>query len=182
MLEAEMNTAVTDFKKSQGEASGASGEHPLGDLGQIIGLGVFMALWIVDSFVLRISTGLADVVPPAVRLSAAGLVFLSAVYFIRAGHRAVEGDEPQPRKLIREGAFGRVRHPLYAGSLMFYLSFVLATLSLLSMAVWGALFVFYDAIASYEERGLCRAFGPQYREYRGKVSKWLPRPKAARFD
>jgi protein-S-isoprenylcysteine O-methyltransferase Ste14 len=82
--------------------------------------------------------------------------------------------------LITNSAFARVRHPLYAGSLMFYLSLVMATLSLVSLAVWGAMFAFYDVIASYEERRLAEAFGPAYQAYRAKVPKWLPRFGAAR--
>jgi protein-S-isoprenylcysteine O-methyltransferase Ste14 len=64
--------------------------------------------------------------------------------------------------------------------MLFYLSLALSTLSLISLAVLGGIFAFYDRIASYEERRLAEAFGPAYQAYRAKVPKWLPRFGAAR--
>ena len=37
-----------------------NGEHPLGDSGQLVLLVLFLLIWVVDSFFLRISTFLSD--------------------------------------------------------------------------------------------------------------------------
>lgn len=157
------------------------GEHPWGDRGQIVALVVFLAVWALDSFVFRGSTFLAKEVGLLVRLGVAALVMAPAVYFMHGGHRAAS-HEPEPSLgLITDGAFSRARHPLYLGSLLVFLAFAAATLSLVSLAVWIGVFIFYDVIASYEERELVRAYGPAYEAYRSKVPKWLPRIKKTAF-
>jgi protein-S-isoprenylcysteine O-methyltransferase Ste14 len=103
-----------------------------------------------------------------------------AVYFMQGGHRAAPHEAGPPPGLITDGAFARVRHPLYLGSLLVYLAFVVATLSLVSLVVGIGVFVFYDVIASYEERELAAAYGSAYETYRDKVPKWLPGLRAAR--
>ena len=40
-----------------------NGEHPLGDAGQLILFGLFLVIWILDSFILHHSTFLADLIP-----------------------------------------------------------------------------------------------------------------------
>jgi hypothetical protein len=45
-----------------------NGEHPLGDTGQLILFGLFLVIWILDSFILQRSTFLANTIPLAIRL------------------------------------------------------------------------------------------------------------------
>lgn len=175
-----MNGPEKDLPPRKGQENKAPGEHPWGDRGQIIALAAFFTVWVLDSFVLRASTVFARSLGLPVRLGASALIMALAVYFVQGGHRAAAPHSRTSPDLIIGGAFGRVRHPLYAGSLMFYLSLVVATLSLASLAVWGAVFAFYDIIASYEERRLAEAFGPAYLDYRARVPKWVPRLRAAR--
>jgi protein-S-isoprenylcysteine O-methyltransferase Ste14 len=146
-----------------------------------VALVVFLAIWALDSFVFRLSIFLARDVNLLIRLGGSGLALALAVYLMQGGHRAVSHGLRTAPGLITDKAFARVRHPLYAGSLLVYLAFVVGTLSLASLAVWGGVFVFYDAIASYEERRLVEAFGPAYEAYRSRVPKWVPRLRAARF-
>jgi protein-S-isoprenylcysteine O-methyltransferase Ste14 len=77
--------------------------------------------------------------------------------------------------VVSTGAFRHVRHPLYLGSALFSLGLAVATASLLSMLVWLVIAVFYDRIATYEERLLEANFGDEYRAYRRTTGKWLPR-------
>ena len=44
--------------------------------------------------------------------------------------------------------------------------------SLLSLGVWVAFFIFYDKMATYEERDLIRTIGEEYVDYQKQVSKW----------
>jgi protein-S-isoprenylcysteine O-methyltransferase Ste14 len=39
--------------------------------------------------------------------------------------------------------------------------------------VWVGLFVFFDRMATYEERDLIRILGEQYLNYQKQVPKWL---------
>lgn len=176
-----MNQQDTEKKRSRFRRNDGSGEHPYGDLGQVICLVFFLAIWILDSFVFRVSTFPDAFVPFPVRLATAGLVLAAAVYFIQAGHRVISDVSVRQRGLVKDGAFARVRHPLYLGSLLFYLALVLISFSLVSVAVLGAVFIFYNFIASYEEKLLTQEYGLEYREYRRRVPKWAPRLQAARL-
>lgn len=175
-----MNDPDRLVQMQEGQGRGAPGEHPWGDRGQIVALAVFLAVWALDSFVLRFSIFLARDVDLLVRLGASGLMMVLAISLLQGGHRAAGHHSRTSPGLITSGAFARVRHPLYAGSLVLYLSLVVATLSLLSLAAWIVVFVFYDVIASYEERELAETFGSAYRAHRAKVPKWLPRLRAVR--
>jgi protein-S-isoprenylcysteine O-methyltransferase Ste14 len=154
---------------------GRHGEHPYGDLGQIIILLVFLAIWILDSFVFRYSTFLSASVPIYLRLIFAGMILVLAIYLVRSGHRAASDDVLSSSRLITDGAFSRVRHPLYLASLLFYLFLIALTLSLISLLVFTGIFIFYNAIAAYEEKFLEKKFGKDYSDYRKKVPRWIPR-------
>jgi len=155
------------------------GEHPFGDAGQIICLLVFLAVWILDSFVFRFSDFLAHGIPFPFRVFAALLFLVSGIYLANSGHRAVfHGHHTEPR-LIMDGAFAHVRHPLYLAALLFYLFLFCLTLSLSSLIVFLGCFFFYNYIAAYEERRLEVRYGEDYRGYRAQVPKWIPRFRSA---
>ena len=56
-----------------------NGEHPFGDTGQLILLGVFSVVWIGDSFFLHISTFLSAYIPLLLRLLVLGVSLITAV-------------------------------------------------------------------------------------------------------
>ncbi|MBN1504753.1 MAG: isoprenylcysteine carboxylmethyltransferase family protein [Candidatus Eisenbacteria bacterium] len=151
-----------------------NGEHPRSDVGQQICLFIFLVVWVADSFFMRTSTFLSGRVPLYVRLGILGVILVTAVYLVRSGH-TVAGHDRQPQDVVTSGAFRHVRHPLYLGSVLTYLGLTISTASLLSLAVLVGIFVFYDYIAGYEERLLEARFGEQYRRYKDRTGKWLPR-------
>lgn len=151
-----------------------NGEHPFGDTGQLIALGLFLAVWVGDSFFLRASTFLADYAPLAIRLIVCGLVLIAAMILGRSGH-SVAGEERRPDRVVTSGAFRYVRHPLYLASMLAYFGLTVATASLFSLAVCAGAFVFYDYIAGYEERLLEARFGEEYLRYRRVTGKWAPK-------
>ena len=157
------------------------GEHPWGDRGQLVCLLIFLMVWILDSFVFKFSTSLSGIVPLFVRIVAAGAVFLFALYLMRSGHRAISHEVQSHPQVLKDGAFARMRHPLYLAALLFYVFLVVLTLSLISLGLFAGVFVFYNAIAAYEERWLEQKFGQEYRDYRDKVPRWIPRFIPARF-
>ena len=85
-----------------------NGELPFGDTGQLISLGVFMVVWIGDSFFLRQSTFLSNYVPLCVRPLILGLALITAVYLFRSGH-VVVSYEQRPNSVVTTGAFRYVR-------------------------------------------------------------------------
>jgi protein-S-isoprenylcysteine O-methyltransferase Ste14 len=178
-MERDMNNTVDKIARRR---LGREGEHPRGDLGQLVLLAVFLAIWIADSFVFRMTTIWAPAVPLAARLAASGLILLAAFDLARRGHVVLHEETVREGRLVRDGIFGRVRHPLYLAALLFYAGMAVGTVSLLCFAALAGIFLFYNGIASYEESFLLRKHGDEYREYRRKVPKWIPRLRPARFD
>lgn len=66
------------------------GEHPWGDAGQVVLLGLFLVVWIGDSFFWRRTTFLAGVVPLAARLAGLVLALAAATLLVRSGHTVVD--------------------------------------------------------------------------------------------
>ena len=89
-----------------------NGEHPLGDAVQLSLFGLFMIIWILDSFILHRSTFLAVYIPLVLRLIILGLALVAAAYLFKSGHEVVSGDQ-RPTTVVTNGAFRYVRHPLY---------------------------------------------------------------------
>jgi len=81
-----------------------------------------------------------------------------------------------PRSLVVEGPYRHVRNPMITAVLA-----VLAGEAVLlgspSLLVWFALFlaINYVFFRLYEEPGLERRFGEDYRTYKRNVPRWLPR-------
>ncbi len=150
------------------------GEHPLGDAGQLVLFLLFVAVWVIDSFFLRFSTRPAESVPLIPRIVLAGVVLVAAVMLVKAAHPIMDHGKAPP-ELVTTGVFGRVRHPLYLGCILFYLGLVLSTLSIASAAVFVLIVLFYDHIARYEERLLLGRFGEEYERYMERSGRWLPR-------
>lgn len=154
------------------------GEHPLGDAGQLILLGLFLVVWAGDSFFLHKSTFVSDYVPLFIRLVILALVLIIAVYLSMSGHVVVAHGE-RPNAVLSKGAFQYVRHPLYSAAILFYLSVTVATASLFSLALLVVIFLFYNYIAGYEERLMEIKFGEDYVSYKNRTGKWVPRMRTS---
>ena len=64
---------------------------------------------------------------------------------------------------------------MYLASILSYLGLSVSTISLFSLALLVVIFVFYNYIASYEEKLLNKRFGEGYARYKERTGKWLPR-------
>ncbi len=151
-----------------------NGEHPFGDAGQLILIGVFLVVWVGDSFFLRKSTFISAYVPLYIRLVVFGLTFITALSLFRSGH-VVISREQRPNNVVATGSFRYVRHPLYLASILGYIGLTVSTVSLFSLALFVGIFVFHNYIASYEEKLLEARFGEEYRKYKKRTGKWAPR-------
>ncbi|MFQ5832267.1 MAG: methyltransferase family protein [Candidatus Thorarchaeota archaeon] len=149
-----------------------TGEMPGNHTYQMILIVVFLTVWIVDSFVLRFTTVLWDLIPIWIPILTAIAIFAAAAYFINASQKTLF--ESHETGVSTGGVYSRVRHPMYLGMVLVYLALATVTLSLAALAVWLFIFVAYDVMASYEERLLKERFGGEYIEYQKEVRKWLP--------
>ena len=159
-----------------------AGEHPYGDAGQIIALIIFVMIWIFDSFFYRFSTFLADHLPLYIRLIPAAVSFGISGFLSRSGLTVVYREVRDPPRVIRTGVFSYSRHPIYLAALLLYLGFSLTTLSLISLGFLVVIFVFYDYLATFEEKQLEEKFGPEYLSYKKKTPKWLPCLRSQTFE
>jgi protein-S-isoprenylcysteine O-methyltransferase Ste14 len=150
-----------------------NGEHPYGDLGQLIFLGLFLLVWVADSFFLHLSTFLSACIPLALRLVVLGGALVTAVYLFKSGHVVISHGK-LPTGVVSTGAFRYVRHPLYLGCILFYLGLAVSTASMLALALLVIIGIFYNFLAGYEEKLLEKKFGEEYRQYQHKTGKWLP--------
>jgi protein-S-isoprenylcysteine O-methyltransferase Ste14 len=151
-----------------------NGEHPFGDVGQLILLALFLIVWVGDSFFLHKSTFLSDSIPLFIRVVTLVLSLMTAAFLFRSGH-VVASHNHRPTDVVSTGAFRFVRHPLYLGCILFYFGLAVSTVSLFSLALLVLIFVFYNYIARYEEKLLFQKFGERYNSYKRSTGKWLPR-------
>ena len=158
------------------------GEYPWGDIGQIIFLMLFLIVWIADSFLFNYSTFLADAVANYVKIPLALFFLFCSGYFARSGLRIIFGAVREQPTVIRKGVFSLVRHPIYLGSILFYLGLICVTFSLLSVLVWSLIVIFYQWIALYEEKLLRQRFGLEYERYRREVPMWIPKISGKKME
>jgi len=151
-----------------------NGEHPLGDMGQLLCVGLFLIIWIGDFFFLRKSTFLSHHVPLFFRLIILDLALIASVCLFKSGH-AVVCHGQRLSIVVTTGAFRYVRHPLYLASLLTYLGLTLSTMSIGSFILLVGIFAFHNTIANYEEKWLEVKFGKEYGMYKEKTGKWFPR-------
>ena len=152
-----------------------AGEHVFGDTGQIILFFIFLIVWIADSFFLKYSVFIAEYIPLAVRIIAAGIVLIFSAYFAKSGLNIVFDEVREKAHVIRKGVFCRVRHPVYFGSILLYLGLFLFTLSMITLALCIIIIGFYYYISSYEEKILVEKFGKEYQDYMNKVPMFIPK-------
>lgn len=81
-------------------------------------------------------------------------------------------EEEKPGRLITNGLYRYVRHPLYTFTLFFF--WLSPNMSLNSFILYAALTIYVFVGIIFEERKLTRAFGQEYEEYRAVTPMLLP--------
>ena len=107
-------------------------------------------------------------------LSALGyLLYRVAGAYRREQHAGSEGFAQPPVRLVTSGPYALSRNPMYLGHLLFLAGLAIATGSRIAAAalVWQA-YRLSDRVAIDEER-LEGIFGDEYRDYLGRVPRWL---------
>lgn len=157
---------------------GLGSEHPLCDRIQLVMLILFFMVWGIDSlshFIYGYSTIIFDTVIFSPLFLGTVLLLALAFLLVLKSHKAVLEQVHHPPRLVDSGVYSWVRHPMYLGTLIFCLAFLFVTVSIVSIGIWIAFFLFYDRMATYEERSLIQILGKDYTIYQKRVSKWLPK-------
>ena len=157
-----------------GDREGLAEEHPSCDRVQSVMILVTLAVWGLDSFILNLTTFLRGSMPLPVRLLVGLALVAIGAYMGWGSHELIFGGEGPP-VLVDTGVYGLCRHPMYLGVVSLLLGLSVATFSVAALALSAVFFVLYDRFASYEEERLIELFGEEYREYRRRVPKWIPR-------
>jgi protein-S-isoprenylcysteine O-methyltransferase Ste14 len=159
--------------------TGLGVEHPWCDSIQLLMLMLFFVILGIDSFsffVFEYSTIFAGLTLLPLRLFLAVATIAVCGYLLAKSHRAIFGKKNDQLRLVDSGVYGWVRHPMYLGTLMFCLAFLCVMPSLVALGVWLAFFIFFDRMATYEEKALIQILGEEYLVYQKRVPKWFPRP------
>jgi len=157
---------------------GLGSEHPLCDKIQLLMIALFFAVWGIDTlslFRFGYSTVLFEVLDfPAFFIGALVSVFFS-FYLVSKSHKAVLEQVQEQPMLVDSGVYAWMRHPMYLGILLFCLSFLFISVSIVSCIILFGFFMFYNRMATYEEKSLIEILGEKYLAYQKRVSKWFPR-------
>ena len=167
-------------KERKQQRTDLSGEHPLGDAGQLVLACLFFATWLTDTTILQYTTWLNRYVPLAARIPFAIVLLVVSGYLAIMGLSIVFGEKREKPRVIRRSVFGVVRHPIYLSEIMLYLGLLVLTLSLAAVVVCGIAILFLHHISRYEERLLLARFGEEYTHYKREVPMWVPRLRKKR--
>ena len=132
----------------------------------------FFLVWILDSFLLRVTTFLSSAVPLLLHIALGLIILVIAGYFMDGSHKDLFHDTGSG--LATQGVFARVRNPMYLSTVLVYVGLALLTLSLASLLVCCLIAPYYNSLANYEEAKLEEKFGDEFLAYKRTVRKWLP--------
>jgi protein-S-isoprenylcysteine O-methyltransferase Ste14 len=163
-------------KKPFHDRDDLTGEHIIGDAGQIILAVIFIGVWITDTFFLKFSTMFSQYIPDYVKIPVAVILFAIAGYLAIKGMGIVFGKVRETPVVIRDGVFSVVRHPIYLSEILVYLGFLIMGLSLACVFIWIIIIAFFQYISRHEEKLLLARFGDDYRQYMKDVPMWIPQP------
>lgn len=133
----------------------------------------------VAGLLLHLLLPLSMPIPPAVRGTGAGLLFMGLVFagIARAGFsRAGTNVNPhQPATaLVTTGAYRFSRNPMYVGLALVFVGLALWTrVGWLLVLFPGVVAIMHWGVVLREERYLARKFGAEFQAYRAKVRRYL---------
>lgn len=95
-----------------------------------------------------------------------------AVQYIRGDEIGGDMEGVEETGLIKTGAYGIVRHPLYLAGILIFTFEPNITRNWLTVSILADIYFIYGAFS--EERRLILRFGKEYEEYRKQVPMFLP--------
>lgn len=161
--------------KRHEERPDLTGEHPFGDLGQLIFLIIFLIIWIADIFFIKLSESQYIDLPLWIQIPVGSIILILGFYLAKKSMKMVFGTKRDKPEIINNKIYDKVRHPMYLGALLFYLGITVLMLSLPLFITFIATFIFYNFIARHEEKLLLNQFGDDYANYMKRVRRWIPK-------
>lgn len=108
------------------------------------------------------------------RLGGVGTAIV-ALWQLRAYSLTALPEPVKGAKLLTRGLYGRVRHPVYSGLMLWALGALIIRPSIARLACCIALIIFFWLKSQYEERMLTYAFGSAYMRYVAITPRFIPR-------
>jgi protein-S-isoprenylcysteine O-methyltransferase Ste14 len=81
----------------------------------------------------------------------------------------------ESKSLVTSGPYAYIRHPMYLGPLLIYLSLIFLTASVISFFLLLVILFLYNILVTDEEKDLERIFGQEYINYKKRVARWVPK-------
>ena len=162
-------------RKSHEHRKDLAGEYRWGDTGQIVFLIVFIIGMASDLFLLKVSNSWQYAFPWYFRIVLFFPLLFVAGYFAQRAHKKVFGEERKEIMVIRTDVFAMVRHPMYFGSILIYLGFVILSASVIALVIFFIIVMFYYYLCRYEEQLLLAKLGDEYKNYMKNVPMLIPR-------
>lgn len=151
-----------------------AGEHAITDIGQIVLFMTFVLVIVLDIFIFKFSNKTIGTISWMIDIPLFLLFFITGSYFIFTSHQMIFRKTEKEIEVVTSGVFNKVRHPMYFGSVLLFLSFVILSYSILAFLVWLVICVFYYFISRHEEKLLSNKFGDEYKDYQKKVPMFIP--------
>ncbi|MFW5895610.1 MAG: methyltransferase family protein [archaeon] len=153
---------------------GIGPEIPHSHLLEVLFMMFFAIVWLLDVFIFQFHLPHGILLWDLLRYSGFFCLLVFSIIIIKKSWVVVTPEVYKSGDLVKEGIYGYVRHPMYLGILLIYFSFVILNLSFTLFLAWGIIFLFMNLMATYEEKKLIDLFGEEYKQYKEKVSKWIP--------
>ena len=161
--------------KKHEERPDLTGEHPFGDLGQLISLIIFLLVWIADAFFIQLPDYLELKVSLLILIPLGTVVLIAGLYLAVKSMGIIFGTKREKPEVVHDKIYDKVRHPMYLGALLFYLGITVLMFSLPLLLIIIPIFKFYNLIDQHEEKLLLNKFGDDYAQYMKRVNRWIPR-------
>ena len=162
-------------RKNHEHRSDLAGEYRWGDLGQIIAVIIFFIGILLDVFVFHVSETLQQLFPFYLRMLLFIPLVLLAGYYAQQSHKIIFQEKRETLMVIQTGVYAQLRHPMYFGALLLYLSFVVLSASILALIIFIGVIFFYYYLCRYEEQLLLEKLGFEYQKYMKKVPMLFPK-------
>ncbi|MFX0051791.1 MAG: methyltransferase family protein [Candidatus Hodarchaeota archaeon] len=156
---------------------GIGDEHPRSHEIQLFCVMIFTIVWIIDSFLLHLTTQFSSEIPLLVRLVIFIILVLIGYRLAMGSHKLVlnEIDHSEP-KVVAEGVYALLRHPMYFAYFLGFIALIQLTMSLISFIPFIIAVILFNKIAVYEENELIKILGQEYIDYMKRVPRWIPNP------
>ena len=151
-----------------------AGEYRWGDIGQLVFVFVFIIGMILDLFFLKLSYSWQEFFHWYFRVVIFIILLSAAGYFAQRAHKKIFHEERKELMVIKTDVYAIIRHPMYFGSILTYLGFVILGASVIALVIFLIVVIFYYYLCRYEEKLLIEKLGDEYKNYMKKVPMLIP--------